>query len=466
MMKIFNMNPKYSSTTTTVMETESRLVSITHQINFPVDLIAFLLLAPPSTRRVYWENQKLDLAFAGFDIAAEIFASDSDRFATVTREIKDLFSRSLIESPDPAAMPRLFGGFAFQPDFQPEGIWQAFPAAYFMLPRYQISCSGNQTWLTINACVTVTSEIESLRAELKDLVQRLSVSPASSSDNFASIPSYRFSYPLEQQDWNRQINETTHRIKAGELEKVVLSRTCDVNFTAPVDPLNALSRLRERYPDTYRFLLEPLPGQAFFGATPELLISVNGRQIFTGALAGSIKRGATNQEDDQIAAQLFPNPKERHEHNLVVIALEDLLLPITSKLNVPEAPQILKLSNIQHLYSPITGELKSDLSVLEVVEKLHPTPALGGYPRQIAVETIRQNELIARGWYAAPVGWVDAQGNGVFAVAIRSAVSNGNQARLYAGVGIVADSDPDREWDETRLKFRPMLDALGVSSQV
>lgn len=460
MMKTFTMNPKYASE---VLETSGYLVSFSQAVA-PVDLLSFLQLAPPASRRVYWENRQQELAFAGFGIAAEIFASDADRFSTVTREIQALFADAVIESADAPALPRLFGGFAFQPDFQPAGIWQAFPTAYFMLPRYQISKRGDQAWLTVNGCVTANHEISQLRTELADLAKRLQMlSPVAV--NQRSVTS-KVSYPLEQNAWDKQITDATRRMKAGELEKVVLSRNCDVTFDAPVNPLNALSRLQERYPDTYRFLLEPLPGQAFFGATPELLISLKGRELFTGALAGSIKRGTNEHEDDPYAAQLFQNPKERHEHNLVVIALEDLLLPITSKLNVPEAPQILKLSNIQHLYTPITGELSSDLSVLEVVEKLHPTPALGGYPRQIAIETIRQTELIARGWYAAPVGWVDAEGNGMFAVAIRSAVSKDNQARLYAGVGIVADSDPQREWDETRLKFRPMLDALGVNAQV
>ncbi|MBC8170030.1 MAG: chorismate-binding protein, partial [Anaerolineae bacterium] len=315
MMKIFNMNPKYASD---VLETAGHLVSLSRPVA-PVNLLAFLQIAPAATRRVYWENRQLDLAFAGFGIAAEIFASDADRFATVTREIQALFADAIIESSDAAALPRLFGGFAFQPDFQPTGIWQAFPNAYFMLPRYQISHRGDHAWLTINGCVSASHEVEQLRAELTDLAQRIQTLPTVTSQHRSATS--QLSYPLEQAAWNKQITDATTRMKAGELEKVVLSRTCDVTFDTPVNPLNALARLQERYPDTYRFLLEPLPGQAFFGATPELLVSIKGRNLFTGALAGSIKRGTTENEDDQYAAQLFQNPKERHEHHLVVIAL-------------------------------------------------------------------------------------------------------------------------------------------------
>jgi menaquinone-specific isochorismate synthase len=450
MMRVFYPN------NTPVLEVQSRIVSYRREIT-GVDLLDFL--QSTTEQRVYWENHQTDLAFAGYGIAAELYANGADRFDVIQHELSDLFENAEIETTHPAA-PRLFGGFAFQSDFKSNGVWSAFPSAYFVLPRYQLTRKKHQTWLTINAFVSTNREAAQVEAKLDDMAKRLHDTKPLTLIQSNAIG---ITYPLTHEAWREEITDATSRMKAGELDKVVLSRISDVLFDAPVNPLAALHRLRERYPDTYRFLIEPLPGSAFFGATPELLFSMQDRVIQTAGLAGSVKRGATPQEDDALAAGLFQSLKDRHEHHLVVMALEDLLLPITGKLNVPEAPHILKLSNIQHLYTPITGELNADYHVLEVVEKLHPTPALGGYPRNIAMETIRQSERISRGWYAAPVGWIDAEGNGTFAVAIRSAVSKGNGARLYAGAGIVADSDPDKEWDEIALKFRPMLDALGVT---
>jgi menaquinone-specific isochorismate synthase len=439
-----------------VLEIERQLVSYTREIDF-IQLLDFLRSAPASTQRVYWENGQAEVAFAGYGVAAELYANGADRFEVIRRELRTLFADARINAP---FMPRVFGGFAFQSDFTPQGIWSAFPSAYFVLPRYQLTHSGDRTWLTINACIGSEREAFGVECEFDALHSRLTKTPYRPT----SIPKPTgISYPLTLDEWRTQVTSATSRMKAGQLDKVVLSRSSDITFDSPTNPLAALQRLQQRYPDTYRFLIEPLPNNAFFGATPELLTTIKGRSLTTAALAGSIKRGPTPSEDDTLAAQLYQNLKERHEHHLVVMALEDLLLPITSKLNVPEAPHILKLSNIQHLYTPITGELNADYDVLQVVEKLHPTPALGGYPRNVAIDTIRASEPISRGWYAAPVGWMDAEGNGTFAVAIRSAVSKGSQARLYAGAGIVADSNPDREWEETRLKFRPMLDALGVS---
>ncbi len=252
-------------------------------------------------------------------------------------------------------------------------------------------------------------------------------------------------------------------MRAGDYDNVVLSRTCDVSFDQPVDPVLALANLERRYPNAHRFLIEVLPGHAFFGATPELLAAVEDGALRTAALAGSRRRGATHAEDDALAAELMATPKERHEHAVVVDALREMLAPMARSLDIPDTPTLYRLSNIQHLYTPVRAQLDAGYHALDVVERLHPTPALGGYPRAEAIDAIKRLETVERGWYASPVGWIDPNGDGTFAVAHRSAVSAGDSARLYAGAGIVADSDPDREWEETGLKFKPLLEALGVN---
>jgi menaquinone-specific isochorismate synthase len=266
---------------------------------------------------------------------------------------------------------------------------------------------------------------------------------------------------MDQETWYRLVADATNRIRRGDLDKVVLARARQMRFKRPVEPVTVLEQLASRYPDTYRFLVEPIPGHAFYGATPELLASVEGAKLRTVAMAGSIGRGQSSAEDDLLAKELMNNPKERHEHALVVDAIRENLAPLVSDLQLPTSPVLCRLSNIQHLETKIEGLLANNCGILPVVRELHPTPAVGGRPRKIALDIINNVEPTPRGWYAAPVGWVDHQGNGMFSVAIRSAVSVGGDSMLFAGAGIVADSVPTREWRETELKFRPLAEALG-----
>jgi menaquinone-specific isochorismate synthase len=198
---------------------------------------------------------------------------------------------------------------------------------------------------------------------------------------------------------------------------------------------------------------------SFFGATPERLVRLRGRTVSTGALAGTTGRGDTPAEDEWLANELLGDGKNAHEHEIVADAIREQLAPFASSIATGER-SVRRLATVQHLETPVTAELADDEHVLSLVEALHPTPAVGGLPPKRALKTIRETEPFERGWYAAPIGWFDAAGYGSFAVALRSAVAAGNEATLFAGVGIVADSDPDAEWDEVQLKYRPMLDEL------
>ncbi|HEY5640241.1 MAG TPA: isochorismate synthase, partial [Dehalococcoidia bacterium] len=227
-------------------------------------------------------------------------------------------------------------------------------------------------------------------------------------------------------------------------------------------------RLVEGYPHCTVFAFAR-GDSCFLGATPERLVRVDrpaldGRDapsmVRADCLAGSARRGATEEEDWRLGESLRADPKELHEHAVVVQALRDGLEPLCSRLDIPEAPGLLRLPNVQHLHTPIEGVLSTERGVLELVERLHPTPAAGGLPRDAALPLIRQLESFDRGWYAGPVGWVDGRGDGEFAVAIRSALIRRQEAFLYAGCGIVAGSDPEREYSESCLKLRPMLWAL------
>jgi isochorismate synthase len=198
----------------------------------------------------------------------------------------------------------------------------------------------------------------------------------------------------------------------------------------------------------------------FVGASPETLVELHDRNVRALGLAGSARRGDSDEEDDEIGRALMASAKDRIEHETVVRAIRQHLEGATDELLAPNAPTLRKLPNIQHLSTDITATARSGVDVLELVRRLHPTPAVCGWPRDVAIDVIARREHFDRGWYAGPIGWIDARGEGEFVVALRSALVMGKSARLFAGNGIMGDSDPGLELEEVRLKLRPLMEAL------
>jgi menaquinone-specific isochorismate synthase len=262
-----------------------------------------------------------------------------------------------------------------------------------------------------------------------------------------------------QTDFPQSVRRALASIAQGQLDKIVLAQVLDITATQPFNLLGSLQNLRDRYPNCYRFSASCGAGATFIGASPERLVAVRDRRLQTEALAGSAPRGRTIAEDEWFAAQLMASDKEAREHQLVIDFITQRLASLDMRAELAE-PRLLRLSNIQHRHTPITAALPAAGHILDVVGGLHPTPAVAGWPRTIACQHIPQYEDFDRGWYAAPIGWVDTQGNGEFAVGIRSAVLKGNQARLFAGAGIVAGSDPERELNEVQMKLQALLQAL------
>jgi salicylate biosynthesis isochorismate synthase len=268
-------------------------------------------------------------------------------------------------------------------------------------------------------------------------------------------------WPMESagRDWCATVAAAIEEIEAGRYQKVVLARPADVQRDDEIDSGLVLERLANRYERCFLFKLAA-GASAWLGATPELLCKVRGGSVSTVALAGSIPRGGDSAADDALAARLLADAKERHEHALVVHALREGLAPFCSELDVPREPEILRVANIQHLRTPITGRLLHGEDVMTVVAALHPSPAVGGWPRDEAVAAIDRLEGMDRGWYAGPIGRVGLDGDGEFAVGLRSGLIRGSAARFYAGAGIVHGSDPEREFAETETKFRPLREAV------
>jgi menaquinone-specific isochorismate synthase len=418
--------------------------------------------------RFFWAEANGGLTLAGFGIAANLFAWGHDRFAHIQQQARDLFANAVIHDAErPLAGPRLFGGFSFIDDFTPDNTWSIHYPAQFILPHFQLALQHGESWLTLNAILPEDESPETLLPELQAaLAARLETFSTQrrkgAAESKAMPAPLRIDFPMDYDEWHKMICQATQTMQNGPLNKVVLSRVCEIRYAQKVDVDGALAYLNETYPDCYRFLFEPRPFHAFYGATPELILGVNGRSLNTMGLAGSIGRGQTVAEDEALAQELLNSAKNQHEHALVVQSIRRRLEPLTSELTIPEQPGILQLGYIQHLFTPIQATLKQADGVLPILQTLHPTPALGGQPRQLAMPFISQAEPVPRGWYGAPVGWLDHNLDGAFGVAIRSAIAQDRRVWLYAGAGIVANSDPQAEWDETALKFKPMLNALGI----
>ncbi|HEY2277564.1 MAG TPA: isochorismate synthase [Streptosporangiaceae bacterium] len=239
------------------------------------------------------------------------------------------------------------------------------------------------------------------------------------------------------------------------LRKVVLARDVFAAGAGPIDPRVVLRRLAARYPDCYTFAVADL-----VGATPELLIRRQGREVSALILGGTLPRGAQPREDQELGAALLASAKNTEEHEYAVDSIREVLAPLCTSLMIPSHPSLLKLANLHHLGTAVRGTLAAEQSVLSLADAVHPPAAVCGTPPEVALELIRELEHMERGRYAGPVGWVDAQGNGEFGIALRCAELAGPRARLFAGCGIVAGSDPTAEVAETEVKFLPMRQAL------
>ena len=426
-----------------------------------LSLLRFLAAAEGQARS-YFASPGRAASFAGVGTAVELMAWGPSRFKQIASEARDLFAGAHLDNADsPLASPRLFGGFAFSSDFTPDNTWSIYAPALFTLPHYQLARQGGRMWLTINVQIQPDEQpaalVPDLKAALVEKLRQLKAHDASAARQ-AQSGMQSLAYPMSAGMWASMLDAATERIQAGELSKVVLARTAELRFDGRIRPLPVLRYLAAHYADCYRFHYEPRPYHSFYGASPELLAAAQGRRLESMALAGSMPRGANTAQDQALGQALMQSDKDRLEHQIVVEKMRQRLQAFADHLDI--APlRLLKLSNIQHLLTPIHCRMRGETGILPLIEALHPTPALGGDPRPKALRLIRELEPIPRGWYGAPVGWIDTRLQGEFAVAIRSAVAQEERAWICAGAGIVAASQPESEWEETALKFRPMLDA-------
>ena len=357
--------------------------------------------------------------------------------------------------------PRYYGGFSFRDDHRARDFWATFPSARFLLPELELEQIEDGRRLTAQALATTLDDPDAVRASLReslDAAQQGLARVAAASRSAEPHPAATLE--SERDAWSRAVRDTLGAIREGEIAKAVLARILDVSTTGTLDPVDVLEYLRYENTEAHVFLFEPEPGAPIVGAAPETIATVHGDEFHATAVAGSVPRGRTGAEQRDFACQLLSSEKDRVEHAYTVEDIVARLAPLASGVEAETDPHVLTLARIQHLETRIRAVLNPGTSVLDVVAALHPTPAVCGLPRDAALDFLLREEPFERGWYAGPVGWFDTAGNGVFVPALRTAVARETTWRLFAGAGIVPGSQPDLEWEETGIKFEPVLRAL------
>lgn len=414
---------------------------------------------------MYWERPAEGLRMAAIGAATALVAEGDGRFATLDRAWDALRRGAIVDDPSAGAAgvgPTLLGGFAFEPDGPRDAAWQGFPSALLVLPRVLVTATPERCWITTSVIVEADGTAPSL-SDVVSLRAQATAAGATTFDPAASAAALEFDELQSPADWRALVDDAVATIRAGSLQKVVVARAAHARAARSIDPVVALRHLREAFPSTHVFGIWR-GDRAFVGASPERLVRLHGDEVESSSLAGSIRRGATPADDAARMRELLASTKDRAEHEMVREALRQRLDAVCAAVDAPDVPTILTLPHVHHLHTPVRARLRPGHTMLDVVERLHPTPAVGGAPHDAALRYIREHERLDRGWYAAPVGWLGV-GQGEFAVALRSGVMAGRDAWIFAGCGIVADSDPEAEYEESVLKLRPMQLALSLAAR-
>lgn len=426
--------------------------------------------------RGFWASGDRWVAHGGLLDAVRVEHGAPDgvasRFAAVRKQASRLFGR-----PDATGWAaRVFGGFAFAPRPDPDPVWSAFPPALFHLPEVELEYhpQADACTLVVRAPGRRAAEgawsrwAESLRrggsglgaGRRESSARRAGMAGAGAFFRRSRSPVAKQLAGTERAAWGRMVWQALNTIGTGAAEKVVLARALEVAPVRPVDAADLVTALWEENHGSHVFLFEPLPGEAIVGAAPEKMATLVDGVFRATAVAGSAPVGADSVETAQLARRLFNSDKDRAEHDCVARDIVARLNALGCTVQRDVEPHVLALARIQHLETKIAAQVPGGTSILDILESLHPTPAVCGIPRDVALDVLGGSEPFDRGWYSGPVGWFDTGGGGIFVPALRSAVSSNGRWRLFAGAGIVPGSDPALEWEETELKFRPVLRAI------
>ena len=402
------------------------------------------------------------VAVAGLGEALELRAAGRERFATLAARWRELAARAISDVPAGAPGAVAVGGFAFAPDGGGAPHWSGFQPASLIVPELALYRRGEgrdrHAWITLAALASPDDTSQELVARLQRRVSELRADPLPLFDPAPAV-SAQVASAMPAEHYEAAVARAVELIGGGAIEKIVLAREVHVHAAHAHDPAAVVGVLREEFPSCFTFCVGR--GEAtLMGASPELLVRREGQRVSTLALAGSTRRSADPSVDAHLGERMLRDPSHREEHAIVARRIERTLRPHAVWVASAPEPTLARIANIQHLATPIRAQLARPMDALELLELMHPTPAVGGEPWQRAAPLIPALEGLDRGWYAGPLGWTDAAGDGEFCVALRCALLRGGLARCYAGNGIVRGSDPAAELAETEVKLAALLPLL------
>jgi salicylate biosynthesis isochorismate synthase len=453
----------------------------TSTVRLPSDVDPSAVVCASRRARESWfvleQPDRGGTALATLGEAVKLSGEGNERFTEVAEEWRKLAARAVgdplddladrksadlrASSPGPIAV----GGFAFAPEGGRTPAWEGFEPASLIVPEVAIKRAAKaheseepDVRLTLAALMAPDDTVEDSLNGLDERLGELQERPLPLLDP-APSGRYKVASAMPPEHYEAAVARASEMIKQGTLEKIVLAREVQTHAPSAYDPPAIFSVLREAFPGCFCFCVGR--GDAtLIAASPELLVRREGHRLSTLALAGSTRRSADPAVDDHLGEQLLRDESYREEHAIVARRIERILRPHAVWVaSVPE-PELVKIANIQHLATPIRAQLATPIDALELAGLMHPTPAVGGEPRALATPLIPALEGLDRGWYAGPVGWTDATGDGELCVALRCALLRGNVARCYAGNGIVRDSNPQAELAETEVKLQALLPLL------
>ncbi|MEG4168254.1 MULTISPECIES: isochorismate synthase [unclassified Microcoleus] len=444
---------------------QTKIVSISQEIA-PVDpLVVLQEISEPCQRHFYFEKRDPIsgncFAIAALDSAIHLTVAGSDRFTLAQNFIQSCLARTITIGTErlPFSGPHFFCSFAFFDENVATNSY--FPPGTLFLPKWQITRLKDSCTIVANAIINRDINVKFITDNIWQNFDKIASPPYKKITSLRNSSIFLKQIPVnDATHFKTSVKSALKLIESKYFSKIVLSQAINVISQTPFSLIDSLNNLRLTYPGCYVFSTSNGQGQNFIGASPERLISIHKNELVTDALAGSAPRGKNEAEDANLGKGLLNSEKDIREHRVVIDFIVDRLSSLGINPDFSQVPRLLQLSNIQHLWTPIRARIPRDIHLLKILAQLHPTPAVAGVPRDIALQQIRGCESCDRSLYAAPLGWIDRSGNGEFAVGIRSALIDGDRAILYAGAGIVAGSEPEKELAEIQLKLQALLNAL------
>lgn len=402
--------------------------------------------------KTYWSGREDGLEAAAVGVADVRVGEDGESSEALDKKLSPLLREA-------ERGVRYYGGMRFDSERDADGEWEAFGAYRFVLPRFEMVCEGGELSLACNLVLP-----RDARRKEEILAQIEALASPEGDERFALPRLVRRTDGPDFEGWRRNIEKALSAFEDGGMDKVVLARRVGLDFEDDLDAALLAASLYDATPGCFHFHVEPEEGVAFVGASPERLYRRERSAIRSEAVAGTRPRGDSDADDDDLRDDLLASGKDRAEHGYVRVGIEENLRPLCDALKVEEGASEMKGASRRHLVSKVRGTLGEGATDADVLQALHPTPAVGGYPRGKAVEEIREMEPFDRGWYAGPVGWISSDG-AEFAVGIRSGLVRGKKLALFSGAGIVAGSTPEGEWAEIEQKISDFVAVLGLDHE-